>query len=156
VSSGQPPRGPFDADDTVPGDRRSPDLWRRAIRSDVDTLKVDLRNVKASIAEITTLTRRSATHAEEAKEAAKQAKMAAEDAAAKQDMHMAATADVIAAYGKVQKGIAVMDGIGRAGEWVVEKWKPILVVVVAVKIIVSGGTWSEAWGALAKMFKGPE
>jgi hypothetical protein len=152
MSERQTPPGPFDLDDTVPGDRRQPDVWRLAMRKDVDTLKSDVGKIKGSVHENTELTRRSATLAEEAKEAAKQAKLAAEEAAAKQDRHMAATADVIAAYGKVQKGIAVMDAIGRGGDWVLEKWKPILVIVVAVKIVLSGGTWSEAWGALTKMF----
>jgi hypothetical protein len=142
LTSYEPPRGPFDPDDTDT-DRRRPDEreeWRRTIRTDVDSLT-------KAMGENTQLTKESLDTSRLAAKTAGETKKAL-------DLHTAATADVVAAYAKVQKGIAVMDALGRAGEWIVDRWKPILIIFVAIKVLMHGGSWGEAWGVLEKIFKG--
>lgn len=71
----------------------------------------------------------------------------------KLDKHIARTAPVNDAWESIEPGIRVLAAIGKAGEWLLDKWKPILIIGVAVKVLMSGGSFSQAWAMLAKIFK---
>lgn len=63
------------------------------------------------------------------------------------------TNDVVDAYSQIQKGVRALDAIGRAWEWLVNKWKPILAAVIVGKLIFSGGSWTDAWNAGMKFLR---
>lgn len=52
-------------------------------------------------------------------------------------------APVVAVSDKVTKGMEVIGWVGGGAEWLVRKWFYIVVIVVAAKILMSGGTWQE-------------
>ncbi len=110
-------------DDTI--NRRISDAWRKGINTDVEELK-------RSVAENTKITR------------------AIEE---KLDGHITKTASVVTAYDNLQVGIKVLDGIGRAGMWLFDKWKPILAVGIAFKVITGGGGWAEVRMAVMKFMR---
>ena len=52
-------------------------------------------------------------------------------------------APVVAVSDKVTKGMEVIGWIGGGAEWIVKKWFYVVIIVVAGKILLSGGTWQE-------------
>lgn len=56
---------------------------------------------------------------------------------------------MVDAYSKVTKGFEVLGWIGSAAEWLIKKWMWVVITIVAAKIILSGGPWSE----VVKLFK---
>src|SRR4051794_34956609 len=108
---------------TVQHDRRQSDAWREEIRRDVDALK-------KSVGENTEITK---------------------TIGGKLDMHIARTSPVTAAWDKIEPGIRVLGGIGTAGEWCIEKWKPIVIMSVAAKVLISGGGWHDAWAIFLRI-----
>lgn len=69
------------------------------------------------------------------------------------DAHVTKTANVVAAWDKIEPGVKVMAGIGKIGEWCLDRWKPILIIGVAAKVVISGGGIAEAWNQLMRIFK---
>ena len=123
-------------------DRRKEDAGIAALRRDMHTLlkKMDA-NTKLCEATAGTVA---------------QVKHLAETTAAKVETNAANNAPVLAAWSTVQRGVKVMDTLGRFGDWLLSKWKPILIIGVAVKVVMTGGSLTEAWKTLVRIFKAGE
>lgn len=67
--------------------------------------------------------------------------------------HIERTKGVTDAWETIEAGVRVLGWIGRAGEWLISKWKPILIIGVAIRVLTHGGSVAEAWAMLAKIFK---
>ena len=50
---------------------------------------------------------------------------------------------VVSVTDKMSKGFEVIGWVGTGAEWIVKKWFYIVLIVLAGKLILSGGTWAE-------------
>mgnify|MGYP001571888049 FL=1 len=71
------------------------------------------------------------------------------DTAAAVDTLTRRVAPMADSYEKVAKGFEVLGWIGSAFEWLARKWMWILAAALAVKIVMTGGSWAD----VIKLFK---
>lgn len=126
-------------------ERRKTDRWRTEIRREIEDLKRDITQLKKN-------------HSDSQSEL----KVNTDICAATKitvDKVLERQAPMLDTWDKIEPGIRVLGAIAvfgrlcfRFAEWLVDHIKPVTVICIALIVVMKGGSWSEAWKMVTRMF----